>query len=98
MRCLLSQIVTAGVLTNGLVFGNGTDLANGKIGYFHNLVVQYRRIKSRVLMSPSALSEVFSSLAPLRATCSESVPCVDLSILYNGRLEKQFAITYGVTT
>ena len=40
-------------------------------------------------MSPSALNEVFSSLVPLRATCSASVPCVDLSILYNGRLENR---------
>ena len=34
------------------------------------------------------LGEVFSSLAPMRVTSSESVPCVDMSILYNGRLRR----------
>jgi len=46
-------------------------------------------------LEPPALSEVFSSLALLRATSSASVPYVDLSILYDGRLQKQsFAHLY----
>ena len=57
--------------------------------YFQNLVAQYRQIKSRVLMSPSVLRRcILAPYVPLRATCSASVPCVDLSILRNGRLEK----------
>jgi len=47
--------------------------------------VKYRQNHKHGALEPSVLSEVFSSLALLRATSSKSVPCVDLSILNNGR-------------
>ena len=53
-----------------------------------NLVVKYRQYHKHGALEPSVLSEVFSSLALLRATSSGSVPCVDLSILNNGRCRK----------
>jgi len=54
-----------------------------KMYYFQNVVVQYRQYHKQGTLEPPVLSKVFSSLAPLRATSSASVPCVDLSILYN---------------
>ena len=60
-------------------------LGNCEIYYFEKLVVQYRQNHKQGALEPPVLGEVFSSLAPMRVTSSESVPCVDLSILYNGR-------------
>ncbi len=56
-----------------------------KTPYIQNTVGQYRQYHKQGALEPSVLSEVFSSIALLRATSSASVPRVDMSILYNGR-------------
>lgn len=46
-----------------------------RISYFHNVVVQYKQHKQ-------------GAMYRYERQCSASVPCVDLFLLYNDRLEK----------